>query len=88
MEIYKDKDLTIYYYRNRRDLETWKNLFDQLQIDITKLVGPENPVKLCPRNGDYHVLLLDTGNREADLEKLDANLKKSNLSYILLGYLK
>lgn len=76
MDIKKDRDQVLYYYKNLEDLKTAEKELTGLQIRTDTFQG--DPVRICPRsNGEqeiWHILLLDTGNKTKDSETLRSAL--------------
>lgn len=79
MEIIKDKNITVYYYKNVEDLMKEKNLLNKLQIRLDNINNA--PVKVCPRSEENHILLLDSGDKNSDLKKLNGCLSKLNMRF-------
>jgi hypothetical protein len=79
MKIIKNKNITVYYYKNIEDLMKEENLFEKLQIRLDNLENA--PVKVCPRSKESYILLLDSGNKDNDLKKLNEHLSKLNMRF-------
>lgn len=76
MDIKRDRDQVLYYYKNLKELET-EGITTKLQIRTNTLQC--DPVRICPRSDEggseiWHILLLNTNNRAKDLETLKSAL--------------
>ena len=81
MRIIKEKDMVIYYHKGKEDLLTREGEFSKDQIGLGYF--DDSPVRICPRSDNsngfeyiWHVLLRDTGNKDADKETLNKALAK------------
>ena len=79
MKIIKNKNITVYYYKNIEDLMKEESLLNKLQIRFDNLENA--PLKVCPRSEEYHILLLDSGDKNNDLSKLNNNLSKLKIRF-------
>ena len=84
MNIKKDRDQVVYYYKDIEDLKTYEKEFQQLWIRLDMFQN--DPVRICPRNNNgqeiWYVLLLNTGDKNRDLETLRSALSRFNRDFI------
>lgn len=86
MEIYKDRDQVVYYHKGVEDLLKNEDMFKSLEIGLEYF--DSSKIRICPRTdhtGEYeliwHILLLNTGDKNQDRETLNINLRKFKRSF-------
>ena len=72
MKKIKSEDMIVYYYTSCSELE---KLQEELQIRSCSLEKDEK-IRICPREGTWHILLRNTGNTEEDTKTLQDALGK------------
>lgn len=82
MEIIKDRNKVVYYYKDFPDLLTKEKEFIELKLDIGHFFGSVNPIKVCPRGNEIHILLWNSGDRDRDEEKLVEALGKLGMDFL------
>ena len=70
MNIIKNKNLVVYYYSDMDDLLKEEKTFENLHIGLSC----NGVIKICPRGDTWHILLLNSGNRESDKKMLQEAL--------------
>ena len=79
MEIKKDRDQILYYYKGKEDLMEKEKELNALQIGLGYF--DNSPIRICPRIDSsvkyiWHILLLNTGDKAKDTETLKKALER------------